>query len=622
MSSVVIQRIVNRYAFEAIFLVALLAVLNVPPIAADHSISDTDVRVTGAGHQAEVTVTVNPLNSNNLVGGYMEFDAAGNPHVGHASSTNGGTGWQVGLFPVPHPLGTTFDSQADPTVAFDSTGKAFFVGLAFTAGKCLPPAPLSNCDSAMLISSSTDGGASWTAPNVFRQRPGLDGEGVVHFHDKPWLAIDTTGGSFNGRIYVCWSRFEPQSATVVPSNIRFVFSTDGGATFPEPPAGDTRLSPTGRVGICSVAVGIDGTVFVTWVDLGAAPQNIRIAKSSDGGVTFTSQSVVQTITLALDPNKRPSIQGVAVDKQDSNILFVAYTDFPGNSKGEIRFTRSADKGQTWSIPTTVNDDGKGEQFFPAISTSLDRIDLVWYDGRNSANGNNVDVFYSKSYDRGSTFSPNIQINNFTIPTEGQVSTGNPPGWMGHYVGIASTSSAAYPVWTGKVATDDARDMVADKVTFPGHGGGGSVLAGSSITRADGSKIPIQNLVPGDKLQGYNRTDGQIVIVEVLGLREVTTDNLVIIRLSDGTSIRTDNNPLQKFWVKTSNGTTNLVGVPDVQVGDYLFNVPLRAWIQVVDKGNNSPGPFTMYDIILDKPDMGYIVENILDPSGCPKACPI
>ena len=145
------------------------------------------------------------------------------------------------------------------------------------------------------------------------------------------------------------------------------------------------------------------------------------------------------------------------------------------------------------------------------------------------------------------------------------------------------------------------------------GGGGSVMAGSLVTKADGSKVPIQNLVPGRLVQGYDRTNGQVVSVQILETRQVIVDNLVTIRLTDGTLIRTDNNPLQKFWVKTSDGVIGMAGVPDIRVGDHLFNVPLRLWVQVVGKDLIINGHYTMYDLITTAPDMGYVVEDILDP---------
>ncbi len=268
---------------------------------------------------------------------------------------------------------------------------------------------------------------------------------------------------------------------------------------------------------------------------------------------------------------------------------------------------------------------RGGAVFTRTSTANGRIDVIWYDGRTFLDGSSVDVFYAKSLDQGQTFSnvpitnPNLKINDFSVSTEATA------GFLGHYIGIASATDSAHPIWTGKVDPNDPRDMVYDRITFPSHGGGGgggSVLAGSLITMADGTKVPVQNLVSGDRVQGYNTASGEIVIVEVSGLREVVVDNLVVIRLSDGTTLRTDNNPLQKFWVKTSDGTTGMIGVPDIQIGDSLFNVPLRAWVPVVGKEYISHGQFTMYDIITSAPDLGYIVEDILDPGGCPKACPV
>ncbi len=181
-----------------------------------------------------------------------------------------------------------------------------------------------------------------------------------------------------------------------------------------------------------------------------------------------------------------------------------------------------------------------------------------------------------------------------------------------------TSNSDGP-WRLKVFSSSWSGVYTFSVFVGTGGGGGSVLAGSLVTMADGSKIPIQNLVVGDRVQGYNRTSGEIVTVGILETHQVTVDNLVIIRLVDGTVVRTDNNPLQMFWVKkASDFSIGMVGVPSIQPGDYMFNVPLREWVQVVSIDRIFHGQFTMYDLNTDSPDMGYVIEDILDPVECKK----
>src|SRR5207248_305791 len=54
--------------------------------------------------------------------------------------------------------------------------------------------------SGIAVSKSTDGGKTFGNPvSVFEARPDQI------FSDKPWIAVDQTGGPYSGNIYVVWS---------------------------------------------------------------------------------------------------------------------------------------------------------------------------------------------------------------------------------------------------------------------------------------------------------------------------------------------------------------------------------------------------------------------------------
>ncbi len=103
----------------------------------------------------------------------------------------------------------------------------------------------------------------------------------------------------------------------------------------------------------------------------------------------------------------------------------------------------------------------GQQFLPALSVAPGRIDVIWYDSRNYDQGDFVDVFYDKSLDQGQSFTSDLKINDRKVPTE---NTGN-AGFIGHYIGIASSSGYVYPVWTGQVVDTDLRDLVFGLLSY-------------------------------------------------------------------------------------------------------------------------------------------------------------
>lgn len=71
--------LLNYKPFHAVLIISsLLAFVLVPQVFGTGSVSGVDVRVTAANPQAEVAVAVNPSNTNNLAGGYIETNAQGN----------------------------------------------------------------------------------------------------------------------------------------------------------------------------------------------------------------------------------------------------------------------------------------------------------------------------------------------------------------------------------------------------------------------------------------------------------------------------------------------------------------------------------------------------------------
>jgi hypothetical protein len=66
----------------------------------------------------------------------------------------------------------------------------------------------------------------------------VDWNTLTVFHDKEYITVDTTGGPYDGYVYVTWTRF----AGSYP--IYFSRSTDGGAA--SPPRPDRRHSTRAR----------------------------------------------------------------------------------------------------------------------------------------------------------------------------------------------------------------------------------------------------------------------------------------------------------------------------------------------------------------------------------------
>jgi hypothetical protein len=121
---------------------------------------------------------------------------------------------------------------------------------------------------------------------------------------------------------------------------------------------------------------------------------------------------------------------------------------------EVFFRASTDGGKTWANKLTLNDDGQGKanQMEPGLSVAPNgRIDVAWYDGRNSTvkySGDTElgfnDVYYTYSTDGGRTFAPNIRVTDRSSDRSIGVWANNIDQRLN--VGITSSDSAAYFAW--------------------------------------------------------------------------------------------------------------------------------------------------------------------------------
>jgi RHS repeat-associated protein len=152
------------------------------------------------------------------------------------------------------------------------------------------------------------------------------------------------------------------------------------------------------------------------------------------------------------------------------------------------------------------------------------------------------------------------------------------------------------------------------------GGGGSVAAGTLITMADGSSLPVQNLQPGMEVVSYNVTTGFFAISKITRMVTVNTNDMLVIRTADGQPLRTDNATIQNLWVKQADGNVGWLSVTRLRVGDSLYLAQAHQWT-LVTSIKDTPGNFVMYDIYNTAPG-DYLANGYLDPIKGPTRGPL
>jgi hypothetical protein len=157
------------------------------------------------------------------------------------SPANGPNGFEPQIFGPPGyvcsiPAAGTqcFDGAGDPVAVIGPTGTLYMGMLGFWDGIVTPPVGKTG-DNGVFVYRSTNHGVTWAQSQVYEDLfPCCIGGNAPRFNDKDWLAADrSVGNPQSGYLYATWSRFgEGTNAFgTTPSPIRIARSTDGGATW-------------------------------------------------------------------------------------------------------------------------------------------------------------------------------------------------------------------------------------------------------------------------------------------------------------------------------------------------------------------------------------------------------
>ena len=393
----------------------------VPPTGGDLDPNDGGSKRQGN----EPYSVVDPTDPQTIVTGWNDYCLADLDAgwQGFGFSRDGGATWRNSFVPgYPwddslvgslSPLkGNRF--AGDPIAAFDNSGRLYVGGISFNRVGAV------NGHVYVARYGASDGPNGYPVTYegtviVGQGTPGRQFGGI--FQDKPMLEVDRSGGTHDGNVYVCWSRFPGFGQ----NKIYFSRSTDAGATFSRPVAISRTRNVISAQG-CDIAVEADGDVYVTYRTFDQVSPHVASGlafnRSTDGGQTFSDAQVIRPIIVytpfdtsrdcgdgpelcpsdfvfhrvPLEPrvtsDQTGGLAGVyltynAVDPATRVSSMTSYSSAGGGRVGlsQVYVVRTLNNGVTWSNPVAVNA-AQGHQFFPDVDAHAGRLAVVWQDNRS------------------------------------------------------------------------------------------------------------------------------------------------------------------------------------------------------------------------------------------------
>ncbi len=295
-------------------------------------------------------------------------------------------------------------------------------------------------DDDILVSRSTDGGATWTAPATLNTNAATD-----NAHDESpqvttdgagnWIAVWHAAGSLGGTIGL-------------DRDLLVARSTNNGATWTAPAALNTNAaSDAGDDFEAQIETDGAGNWVVVWVsvdDLGGtigADRDILVSRSTNNGVTWTAPAALNTnaaVDSAYDTMPQVTTDGagnwVAVWSSDDSLGGTIGTDF------DILVSRSTNNGATWTAPAALDTNAAADStpdYYPQVTTDNAGNWVAVWTSQNSLGGTigtDGDILVARSTDGGATWTAPAALNtNAATDSEydymAQVTTDSAGSWV-------------------------------------------------------------------------------------------------------------------------------------------------------------------------------------------------
>lgn len=236
----------------------------------------------------------------------------------------------------------------------------------------------------IFVAKSTDGGASWQVTNG-----GRPVEEVGDFVQRvPSIAVDA-----QDVVHVVWYGSDLEFSGANERQIKYAQSTDGGASW----STWRNIAPVmgyeeGTFWQEHPTLHIDrqGVIYITWQgrdgEHGQKSQ-VKWSRSADGGASWSAWRNIS-------PDPRRSFSRPALLTTPEGLLYaLAYVD--GQEPMQIVWSSSSDGGGSWTAWAAVAPGVQDQRHFSAVVNGKGRLHLAWRQGVEPANAADTSqIFYT------------------------------------------------------------------------------------------------------------------------------------------------------------------------------------------------------------------------------------
>ncbi|HYV23326.1 MAG TPA: sialidase family protein [Candidatus Bathyarchaeia archaeon] len=314
---------------------------------------------------------------------------------------------------------------------------------------------------AIYFSRSTDQGATWSAPKK------LSSASDVQFPD-----ISVTS---NGHVYVTWRTFMAKKHDT--DSVQITKSVDCGATF-APPTTIATFVPNDAVDIADPQAIPPQSARDDPLGEDATAASGSLARDCGdfgdhclSGYTFFRRDT--QVRSTADQKSSDEIVYLVFDATKDGIQVPTGTSYGTNSPGTAGqaatyFFRYNGATGAAMAPAIIDREAAGHQVFPDISVDGGVLFAIWWDSRSDPQysimrpiGNgptrattaSLDVYWSTSTNRGTTWSPGTILTTVRSNPNYEQFDNRAVPFAGDYLWVSNIGSTAYAVWT------DWRDTV-------------------------------------------------------------------------------------------------------------------------------------------------------------------